>query len=341
MVAVVLALVLVAVGVAVLVQRGSSPPPVAAPPVASPPPTSAGITCPPGGTEVQDATELQQALDDAAPGDVISLADGRYPGEFVASAAGTAEDPIVLCGGRDAVLDGGAEDAGYTLHLDGASYWQVLGFTVRGGQKGVMADRATGNLLAGLAVQDIGDEAVHLRQNSSDNRVEDNVIRNTGLRKPQFGEGIYIGSAESNWCDQTDCEPDRSDRNVITGNDVAGTTAESVDIKEGTTDGVLADNVFSGAAMVESDSWVDVKGNGWTITGNQGSDAPEDGMQTHEILDGWGMDNVFADNILAVNGPGYGINVTKREGEGNRVACSNEVSGAGEGLSTIDCTDPR
>jgi hypothetical protein len=38
-----------------------------------------------------------------------------------------------------------------------------------------------------------------------------------------------------------------------------------------------------------------------------------------------------------VNGPGYGINVTKDDDD-NRVACSNTVEAAGKGLTNISCS---
>ena len=168
----------------------------------------------------------------------------------------------------------GDVDGDYTLHLSGAAYWLVSGFTVTGGQKGVMVDAGVGHRIEGLLVTSMGDEAIHLRSHSTDNVVVGNTIRDTGLRKPKFGEGIYIGSAESNWCQLTECQPDRSDRNLIEGNDIAGTTAEAVDIKEGTSNGVVRGNVFDGSAMVEADSWVDVKGNAWTIEDNTGTSQP-------------------------------------------------------------------
>ena len=82
----------------------------------------------------------------------------------------------------------------------------------------------------------------------------DNTISDTGIRREKFGEGVYVGSAQSNWCTISDCRPDRSDRNVIEGNAISGTTSEAIDIKEGTVDGVVFDNSFDGAAMTESDS---------------------------------------------------------------------------------------
>jgi hypothetical protein len=286
---------------------------------------------------VSTAKELKKALKAAKPGTSIRLEPGTYSGRFVITAQGTAKQPVELCGPRDAVLDGGGTSKGYALHLDGAAYVTVSGFSVQNGQKGVMADATTHSTIRDLSVSGIGDEAIHLRNFSTDNTVEGNTIRDTGLRKPKFGEGIYIGTAESNWGDITGGKPDASDRNTVIGNDIAGTTSESVDLKEGTSGGVLRDNTFDGADITAADSWVDVKGNDWLIEGNTGENSPLDGFQTHEILDGWGTDNVFRDNTADVNGEGFGYSITPELD--NVVECNNEASGAAEGLTNVDCND--
>ena len=311
--------------------------PAATEPGAAPPPApgAAPAECP-AGTAVSTAAELTAALAAAGPGAVIRLADGVYVGNFRATGAGTASQPITLCGGPGAVLDGGSTEDGYVLHLDQASYWTVQGFTVRNGQKGIMADETTFSLFQGLTVENTGDEAIHLRRFSSDNKVTGNTIRGAGLRKPKFGEGIYIGTAESNWCDVSACEPDKSDRNEIRGNTVSDTTAESIDIKEGTSDGLLLENIFDGSGITEADSWVDVKGRGWRIEGNTGRNSPQDGFQTHEIIDGWGTENVFRRNVAEVNGPGLGYSL--KPARDNVVDCSNTASQAEQGLSNIPCT---
>jgi nitrous oxidase accessory protein NosD len=296
----------------------------------------ATVSCDGAGTDVATADQLTAALAAAKPGGLIRLAPASYAGHFTLATAGTATAPITLCGPRTAILDGGG-DNGYTLHLDHADYVRVAGLTVRGGQKGLMVDASSHIVVEGIAVTDIGEEAVHLRRGSSDNVVRGNVIRSTGLRTEKFGEGIYIGSAKSNWCNYSDCQPDRSDRNVLEGNDIAGTTAESVDIKEGTTGGTLRGNTFSGVGMSAAKTWVNVKGNEWQIVGNIGADAPEDGFQTHRILDGWGARNTFADNRATVNGPGYGINITKADDD-NHVTCSNTAEAAAKGLSNVTCS---
>lgn len=302
----------------------------------APAPAATPVQCPEPTVRVTTSTELENALDAARPGDVIGLAAGTYTGNFTASAEGTAEQPITLCGNAESILDGGTTDDGYVFHLENSSYWALQGFTVRNGQKGVMVDQSTNTLIQGLTVTTTGDEAIHLRKFSTDNRVIGNTISNTGLRKPKFGEGIYIGTAESNWCDISNCEPDRSDRNEIEGNTISETTSESVDIKEGTSDGVLRANTFDGSGIIEADSWVDVKGRDWVIDGNTGINSPLDGFQTHEIIDGWGTDNVFRDNDAQVNGPGLGYSL--KPVRDNIVECSNTASAAGEGLSNEPCT---
>ncbi|TMA71989.1 MAG: hypothetical protein E6J72_21025 [Deltaproteobacteria bacterium] len=63
----------------------------------------------PNPVAVSDTAGLNAALAAAAPGDVITLADGVYAGPFVLDASGTAANPIVLRGTSmdGTVLDGG------------------------------------------------------------------------------------------------------------------------------------------------------------------------------------------------------------------------------------------
>ncbi|MGY4981618.1 right-handed parallel beta-helix repeat-containing protein [Streptomyces sp. 900105755] len=310
----------------------------ATPTATGPAAVSGPVKCPAATVTVSDAKSLKDALDQARPGDVIEMRDGVYSDRFTAATPGTADRPIFLCGGPGAVIDAGGVDGGYAFHLDGASNWRLIGFTVRNGQKGVMADRVQGSVIQGLTVENIGDEGIHLRDFSSGNVVENNTVRATGKRKEQFGEGIYVGSAKSNWCTVTDCKPDKSDDNVIRGNHVSDTTAESVDIKEGTTGGSLIGNTFDGAGLSggHDDSWVDVKGNDWLIKGNTGRHSNEDGFQTHRILDGWGTGNVFQANTAQVDGPGYGFHFAPVEN--NKVTCDNKVTDAAKGLANIACS---
>jgi hypothetical protein len=315
----------------------------ASPPSSSPPTAASTDTAKCGGAgsiAVSTARQLSHALYAAHPGETIVMDAGVYDGNFQATVSGTATAPITLCGSRSAVLDGQNIRHGYVLHLDRASYWRVEGFTVEGGQKGVVTDGVTHDLIYGLYVHGTGDEAIHLREFSSYNTVSHNMVRETGLQTQFFGEGIYVGSANKNWCKYTGCKPDRSNYNLIVDNNIADTTAENIDIKEGTTGGVISGNTFNGTGMVSSaaTSWVNVKGNDWTVEDNTGTDSVGNGFSVHQVYPGWGLDNVFRDNKAAVSGPGYGIYVQSHH-LGTVVECNNVAHGAGGGLSNISCTD--
>jgi nitrous oxidase accessory protein NosD len=285
---------------------------------------------------VSDAKSLAAALAAARPGDLIVLGRGTYAGRFVAAASGQAAAPIVVCGPRDAVLDGGTVDKGYGLHVTG-SYWVFQGFTITRAKKGIVTDGASHNLFADLKVHEIGNEGIRLRAFSSDNVVRGCTVQGTGRTgDPRIGEGIYIGTFHGQWCERSGCGPDRSDRNQIIGNTIGGTTAESIDVKEGTTGGVIRGNVFDGAGIEPpgADSWVDVKGNGYTIEENRGTSSPGDGFQVHAPVAGWGENNRFRANVAKVNGS-YGFKIAG--GPGNSVGCDNTADGAAKGLANVSC----
>jgi hypothetical protein len=291
---------------------------------------------------VANGAELEAALADALPGDRITLADTTYTGNFVAEIDGSEAGRISLCGSRSAVIDGGGwEHSGYALHLLG-DYWTVSGITVTDAQKGVMGDGVTGVVVDGVEVHTIGHEAVHFRTHSTDNVIQRSDIHDTGLDNEKFGEGVYLGTAVSNWGKYTDGEPDRSDRNQVLGNRIWNTTSESVDIKEGTEGGLVAGNLFDGSLLSGGDSWVDVKGNGYLLQGNVGNNSTQDGFQTH-VIDNmeWGRDNLFEMNEATVNGPGVGFYIHQPEGRGNVVRCDNVVTGAEGGVTNLEegCTE--
>lgn len=302
---------------------------------------STGERCPANAasTTVSTPGELQRALSAAGSGTVIRLEPGRYVGHFVTHGAGTESAPITLCGPQSAVLDGGNIRRDYVLHLVSAQWWHVIGFSVQDGQKGVVLDKSDHNLISGLQVTHIGDEAIHLRDFSSDNIVDANTVSGTGILRAKFGEGIYVGTAHKNWCRFSHCQVDASDRNIIRDNAISNTTAENIDIKEGTSSGLIEGNQLSGAGMTSSaaTAWVNVKGNHWVIRGNHGTDSIQDGFQVHQVYPGWGEDNVFTDNTATVTAPGWGYYVQRRS-LGTVIGCSNTARGAQSGDTNIGCT---
>ncbi|MDB5252599.1 MAG: coagulation factor 5/8 type protein [Flaviaesturariibacter sp.] len=320
-------------------------------PVSSPaPPTSSPIAM--HRVDVSTATELKAALETALPGDEIVLADGHYEGRFVIqpNADGIAARKITLRGSRNAILDGGSTSTGYVLHLQ-ADYWILKGFTITNGLKGLMLDGASYNQVDSIRVHGIGEEGIHLRTFSSHNLLTRIDVTNTGLHTADYGEGIYIGSAKSNWATYTNGQPDLCDANEVRQCHVGpGISAECIDIKEGTTGGFIRNNLFDATGITganSADSWIDVKGNNYLIEGNTGTNPAGsllvDGYQVHVAVGGWGNNNEFRSNTCAVNAAGYGflIKLTSSSGTatGNKVYSDNLVTGAASGVANIPLTN--
>jgi hypothetical protein len=324
------------------------------------PPASAGPV-----VEVGTAAQLSAALTAARPGQTIRLAPGTYSGAFLGRAVGTAAAPITVTGPATAIITNPESsgtnpgcsvpaagfDPGYGFWLYGAAHWTLTGFTVAGAAKGIMIDDSPHVTVDGVHVHDIGDEGVHFRRSSADGIIRNSRIERTGLVQPQYGEGIYLGSANSNWsCYGNTGGMDASDRvqvldNVV-GPDVA---AEHVDVKEGTVAGVIRGNTWHGqgiAGQNSADSWLDVKGSNYLIEGNTGTfRAPgvfANGYETHNPTAGSGCGNTWRDNRSDLGGAGkWAVNVTstsKCAGNPNIVYASNTVANATSGLTNIAVT---
>lgn len=297
---------------------------------------------------VSTASQLKNALLAAKPGDEIVMADGIYKGRFVISSSinGTATNPVILRGSRNAVLDAESTNTGYVLHLQ-ANYWIIKGVTLTNGLKGLMTDNANHNIIDSIKVHNIGEEAIHLRRFSSHNIIRNTEVSNVGLKTADYGEGIYIGSAKSNWSTYTNGAPDKCDSNKVLNNKLGpGITAECIDIKEGTTGGIIRGNYFDATGITganSGDSWIDVKGNYYLIEENEGYNPGgsifKDGYQVHVAYSGWGNHNVFKNNTCVVNATGYGFNIqlsgSNGTTTGNKVYNNNTVTGAASGVSNI------
>ena len=314
-------------------------------------PTAVPTTCVASGQSsirVKNGDELRDAIASARPGDSILLADGVYTGQFQIHRSGTASAPILLCGGRAAELRGDTVQSGYGILLE-ADYWHIEGVTITRFLKGIEAHGTTGSVLRGMAIRNIGQEGIHLRDGSTHTVVDWNVITDTGRYRPGWGEGIYIGSDSSQWCDaqgqQGGCATDASDGNLIQFNTIGpGITAELIDIKEGTSRGVVRSNTLRGDAKHDGsiDALISIKGNDWLIIGNEGNHAPEHGMRVNtDDLPGWGTGNVFVDNTLDVGADGFGFRMPLgADGVplGNVVSCANTVTNAAAGFANVPCT---
>jgi len=291
---------------------------------------------------VSTDSQLSSAVTDARPGDLIELAPGTYSGRWRLTANGSASAKIILCGPRTAILDGGGTSPAPITVTIQASNWTLQGFTIRNAFQPLFLIGVHGVLIKGLEIHNIGQEAIHLRTFSTHNLIEDNYIHDTGKTAPQYGEGVYVGSAHTKWCTFYNCTPDRTDSNTVTHNIIGPNIgAQMVDVKEGTTGTIVSGNTFNGAGgSVNQDAWVNVYGNQSQVLNNTGTTAQLHGVQVETLVTGWGAYNAFHGNTWNLGGAmGYGFRV----GSGTPAStvdlgCDNTVVNAGSGFATVPCS---
>ncbi len=260
---------------------------------------------------VSTVEELHAALADAQAGDEIILKEGVYQHDewigvwavFYAEASGTAENPIILRSEdpeHPAVLSGVTTEEKYGLRIVG-SYWEIKDLVICEAAKGIFLEQSEHSIISGCEVYNIGDEAIHIIDNSSYNLVEDCYIHDTGKYTPMYGEGVYIGSSYKAEGYGFDCH-----YNTVRGCQIGpNVTADCVDIKEYTIGNVVEYCTFDGSGIAGengADSFVEIKGNNCVIRNNVGYQNGCENMlyafDAHQMLEGWEQNNKVYENTV-------------------------------------------
>jgi hypothetical protein len=270
--------------------------------------------------DVYSGQELQQAIQAAVAGDEIVLQSGGYESEatsslsgfanahYFGSANGTAQNPITLrsySASQRQVLRGTTNTKKIGLYITG-DYWIVKDIEITNSAKGIVLDNANHSVIDNVVVHDIGEEAIHLRDNSSNNVVKNSRVYNTGLVSPGTGEAFYVGSHPGSSDGKGYVYGAACHNNVIGGNTIGpGIAAEHIDIKEGTSGTVFEFNVMDGVGISgqnSADSFVDIKGQNAVIRGNKayrnGESNVKNAFETHSDAD----QNTFIGNQVNLDG---------------------------------------
>jgi len=229
---------------------------------------------------VSSSDELVHALDTAIPGDLIELTPNTtFQGNFNFSNNGSTEYPIALVGPRTATVTTGYLSKGYGIHLT-ASHWRLSGFSVKNSGKGIVIDNADNNVIRGIELSEIGQEAIHIGNNSSNNLIHRNYINKTGLEIPNAGRGIVVGTEPINWVMLDDiksvelnaAESDKSNANRVVSNLIGpGVPAELIKLHKGSSGGTISNNTFISDENMLASSWIDLKSTGNVVRGNLGA----------------------------------------------------------------------
>ncbi|OOB90903.1 hypothetical protein B0T42_09180 [Rathayibacter sp. VKM Ac-2630] len=287
----------------------------------------AASDCPTPTKTVRTSSELNSALVGARPGQVIRMADGLYTGAFALRSIPDSSSGVWLCGSPNAVLSTGSTGSGIALTLKDVHNVHLVGFSVRNAFQGVHVLASSEVRIADLTVSEIGYEGVHLRNQTVDSLIVGSTISRTGLVTAKYGEGVYVGTSDRNWCEYNGCASDKSNRNLVIDNVIRDTGAEPIEAKEGTWDGQIIGNVVARGSRISTDvlSLTMVSGNGWTAAGNTLSNPRMYGLQVITREDGSGNKNLVTANHVA-NAPAYPIylhNPSDWSTWGNIATCSN------------------
>ena len=154
--------------------------------------------------EVTSVEELHKALAKAKAGHTIQIYPGIYDfstyqrsSKFYGAADGSQISPITLTAkdpNNPPLLTGPNLEHNYILHITG-DYWIIENIRVGYSQKGIVLDNSNYIIIRNVEVFSTGTEAIHIRDGSSNCLIQKCFIHNTGLIKPGYGEGIYIGSS--------------------------------------------------------------------------------------------------------------------------------------------------
>lgn len=302
-------------------------------------------SCPTSGylrlVNVGTAAKLGSALSAALPGDLIQLAPATYNGRWTITRSGTAANPITLCGPRTAILNGGSISSGNGLGLSNLKYWTLKGFTITNSKAGLAAWGSSFNVVESLAVHDVGQAGMHVREFSKHNILRYNKIWETGRYLHQYGEGIYIGTYSGQWCDRTNCLPDNTDSNTVYGNVIGPKVrADLIDTKSGTHGTIVRKNTGDGSGMVTDPSnpvWVLANGNGMVVDSNTFTKALTHGIKVRSTDNTWAKGSVIRANHMTVNTSGRAISVETPNNSFTTVKCDNVRTDPGT-LSNVTCT---
>ncbi len=192
---------------------------------------------------VSPGDDVEAAINAAQPGDEIVLADGEYVlgDRFGISIAGTEAAPIVIraADGASPLLHRPNADQNI-VDIDSATWVEIRGIRFQGGSAGIRISAADHLTIEGCEI--FGTDDVALRANDGGATYQSmHVVGNHIHDTNNTGEGMYLG------CNDDACRVASSviERNwVHHTNQATVSQGDGIELKEGSHDNVIRDNVI-------------------------------------------------------------------------------------------------
>ena len=184
---------------------------------------------------------VARALSRLAPGGTIEFEPGVYAPLTLSGVNGLPDLPIRLVGQPGVEFRGFGHSSDAGILIEDSSNIEIVGMTVRTVLWGIYVANSDNIEIVNNDVADIGQEAIRIKDGSSNVTISDNRIADTGQRTDNGipnGEGIYIGTGTPSGEDfVTDV--------LISNNTITGIADEAIDIKTPATNVTVVDNTIS------------------------------------------------------------------------------------------------
>lgn len=196
---------------------------------------------PGNGSEATPWCTINYGISQISSSDTLNVKAGTYnENVFIDRPSGAAGNPTVIQAfpGHTVTILGNGVDTG-RVKIANASYITFDGFIITNFNQGLFIDNSHNIIVQNITVHTVGQEGIHVRLDSSFVTIQDSTVHDT--RQWQFnGEGIYIGTGSGGPLDNTN--------NVtIKNNEVYNVRDEAIELKPGTHDCIVEDNLIYNA----------------------------------------------------------------------------------------------
>jgi fibronectin type 3 domain-containing protein/phenylpyruvate tautomerase PptA (4-oxalocrotonate tautomerase family) len=185
-----------------------------------------------------------KAVSVATAGDTVNFAAGTYGTMSISGKNGTSTQKITFQANGDATFTANTYSSGTAIHVTNSSHIVIKGLIARTSLFGIMIEGVTNSEVNDCRSHDVGQEALHVRNASSNILIVGCEIYDTGRRNgatdawddnaaapeyetQRYAEGIYIGTGAAGG------ENDGTHHVTVRDCDIYRTRAEAIDMKRG------------------------------------------------------------------------------------------------------------
>lgn len=180
---------------------------------------------------VSTAAQFNTALAAVMPGDTIVLSGNiTSSAKFSTTRDGSSTNPITITGDGTAILHVSNTKYGLEILHD---YYRLSNFKIQNAMKALVIDNADHGIVDNVHAMDIRQEAFKVRNQSHYWLFTNCSARRTGTAANDFGEGFYVGQAQSNWIPEENPQPDQCGYVTFYNCYTTDTPNDGWDVKEG------------------------------------------------------------------------------------------------------------